>query len=114
MYGHQDWPSHKALCKQLRQQRQQQPDASDVTHKGVGSSPHIVADPTAISCNMASLFQALEGQLSITRANSRSNKGALCRPNPQQRFVVRLSGILQQQPGVSVSSSSSSNSSSQG
>jgi hypothetical protein len=51
---------------------------------------------------MAAVSQALAGQISITRANELNNKGILRKPNLRQRFVVRLSGHLQQQhQGVS-------------
>ncbi|WIA38952.1 hypothetical protein OEZ86_005104 [Tetradesmus obliquus] len=99
----QDWPSHKALCKQLRQQRQRQQQeaaADEATDKGVGSSPHIVVDLTTVNTNLAAITQALAGHLSITRANQAAQgKSALCKPHPQQRFVVKLAGYTQQQPG---------------
>jgi hypothetical protein len=82
----QDWPSHKATCKQAQQQRQQQPDAAAATNRGVGDSPHIVADLTATHMNMAAFDQALSGQISIACANELSSKGALRKPNPRQRF----------------------------
>lgn len=106
MHPKQDWPSHKALCKQLRQQRQRQQQeaaADEATDKGVGSSPHIVVDLTAVNTNLAAITQALAGHLSITRANQAAQgKSALRKPHPQQRFVVKLAGYTQQQPGVSV------------
>ncbi|WIA18639.1 hypothetical protein OEZ85_003345 [Tetradesmus obliquus] len=98
----QDWPSHKALCKQLRQQYQQQQQqgaAGADADRGIGSSPHIVADLTAVNTNMAALFQCLSGAMSITRANQNQGKGALRKPHPQQRFVVQLAGFTQQEPG---------------
>ncbi|KAF6254276.1 hypothetical protein COO60DRAFT_1642453 [Scenedesmus sp. NREL 46B-D3] len=98
----QDWRGHKALCRQAQQQREQQPEAAaaaDETARGVGGSAHIVADLTAIRTNMAALFQVLGGKLSITRANVLTSKSALREPNPKQRFVVRLSGFMQQEPG---------------